>query len=233
MAGDIEIELIGDWSKFIKAMSVDKLEQRLDRQLLVANKRIGRQFVGNAKRRIRAGRYAPNSPITTIIKGSSKPLVDRGDLIQSITFKASPRLLLVGIIRAKSGDEKVNIGRTLHEGATIDVGKNPKQRAAVWAKVREAVSATRLLALTGKRRELVVSATRAISLRGRKGTPMTDRQRRAWFARQPKTAGRTGKSIWRIPARPFITDPLSEPVFIEFVKKTWISAIQIALNPGK
>ena len=230
---DFELELKGDWDTLLGVLRHDDLQKRLMRQLRVANTRIGREFVARAKRLIRARAYEPNSPITAILKGSATPLVDRGDLMQSITYDArDPERLIVGVIRAKSGSEQVDIATTLHEGATIDVRANPRVRRAVWAKVRRSVNAQRLLSLSGRSRTTVVSAARQIGLGGRRGTPMTDRQRRAYWARQPKTSSAGGgKPIWRIPARPFILRPLNDPAFVRFVRTTWTEAIRLALAP--
>lgn len=218
------VKMIGAWESFEKSLDPVAFKTRLDRNLLTAHRRMGRQFVRNSRRLIRAGSYAPNSPITTIIKGSSKPLVDKGDLFQSITFDADSRMVKVGLIRAKSSPSAVNLGITLHEGATIDVRKHPQVRKRVWATVRDRLSPAQMAALGTKSRR---SAGRAAGKVGRK---MTDRQRRAFFARQPKTSG-SGKAIWRIPARPFLAKPLGEARFVRFVRDTWEDAVKISLFP--
>lgn len=231
MAGSLQVQLIGDWRTFIAALDGDALQARLKKQLTVANKRIGRQFVTIARRRIRAGSYAPNSPITVILKGSSRPLVDRGDLMQAITFDSKDwTTLKVGAFRATAGAKRVDLVRILHDGATIDVRKNPKVRIRVWAMVRKAVGAKRLAELTGRSRASVVRAATSLGLGRRRTGPMTARQRAAFFARQPRVAGKGGKSIWRIPARPFILEPLNSPEFVGFVRKTWTEAIDKALT---
>ncbi len=53
----------------------------------VALKRVGLKVVGDIQRRISDGIAPANSPVTIARKGSSTPLVDTGQLRQSITFE--------------------------------------------------------------------------------------------------------------------------------------------------
>lgn len=84
----------------------------------------------------------PNALITQLWKGSSKPLIDRGDLFDAVTslVKANPDGLEggVGVLRqAKggTGEPLVNVAKALHEGFVVNV--TPKVRAAIMAKVRK------------------------------------------------------------------------------------------------
>ena len=232
----LAVQLVGVWNSFTKAVDPETFKRRLDQQLRVAHARMGRQFVRNARQAIRAGNYAPNSALTVILKGSSKPLVDTGDLAQAITYEvlddAKMRGVRVGLIRAKGGAQVINIGAILHEGATIDIGKHPAVRRAVWAKVRDGLGAARFRSLNAAQRRSVTRAALQLGALGvRRSRPMTDRQRRAFFGRLPKEGRSSGKSIWRIPARPFLTDPLNESAFITFVRETWSDAVRTALFP--
>lgn len=47
---------------------------------------IGQYMVGLIQRKIRQITTPPNSPVTIAIKGSSKPLIDFGQMIQSVTY---------------------------------------------------------------------------------------------------------------------------------------------------
>ncbi len=53
-----------------------------------ALERLGEQATGIMKQRIADGLAPPNSPVTIARKGSSKPLIDSGQLRASITHKA-------------------------------------------------------------------------------------------------------------------------------------------------
>lgn len=138
--------LSGDWRQVIDALDGGRFENRLARALAIAGARVGQRFTRDARKLIRAGDYAPNSEITKAIKGSSKPLVDGGDLFQAITFtQPSPYELRLGVMRAASGDKLVNLGLVLHEGATLV--PTPAMRRAVFAKLRANATKSRLAAL--------------------------------------------------------------------------------------
>jgi hypothetical protein len=47
--------------------------------------RVGEWFAAQVKNKIRKGPFAPNLPATILRKGSTKPLIDTGQMIQSIT----------------------------------------------------------------------------------------------------------------------------------------------------
>jgi len=130
----------------------DKLERALGAQHVrsVLRREVGHQMRRSAEmlRRevheyINSERHGvPNSPLTVLIKGSSRPLVDRGDLRQGIetdvSFRPNAIVGQVGVTRtAKNRDGKSlhNVAMMLHEGATIKV--TPEVRAAVFAKLRE------------------------------------------------------------------------------------------------
>ena len=49
--------------------------------------RIGEWYTGEIKRIFRSGSFAGNSPLTTKKKGSSRPLVDSGELRNSVTHR--------------------------------------------------------------------------------------------------------------------------------------------------
>jgi hypothetical protein len=89
-------------------------------------KHVGRATGRNAlwllreiRKGIQSGRYTANAPLTEAIKGSGKPLVDKGDLFQSIAMhQESPMVAFVGIHKT---NKAYNLGVTLHEGVEINV----------------------------------------------------------------------------------------------------------------
>lgn len=86
----------------------------------------------------------PNSPLTVLVKGSSRPLVDHGDLRQGITTAVETEgdrvVGAVGTLkrrtRGRGGRFRSfsNVAAALHEGFTIRV--TPAVRAAVFAEMR-------------------------------------------------------------------------------------------------
>lgn len=61
------------------------------RQLSDIPEVLGTTFVGQIQKRISAGIAPENAPATIAKKGSSKPLIDKGQLRSSITYKATKR----------------------------------------------------------------------------------------------------------------------------------------------
>lgn len=138
--------LFGDWNQLAEQLNAEGFEQRVREVGRKANTRIGLQGVAEIRRSIRAGEYEPNSAATIALKGSSKPLVDRGDLQRAITFEVQQGRDNRGRFNSKGGSvtigvnrrsPKANIAEALHEGFTIDLRKHPQVRKAVMAKLRE------------------------------------------------------------------------------------------------
>lgn len=80
-AVDMNISLINDYI----ARQYDLLlkgKSTVDKSLGL----IGQLMTGLIQKRIRAIVYPPNSPRTIAIKGSSKPLIDFGQMIQSVRY---------------------------------------------------------------------------------------------------------------------------------------------------
>jgi len=205
---NVDLKLIGAWDAYRKAIDPAEFAQRLQLYVGKAHERIGRQFQARAQRAIREKVYAPNSPITVILKrGQSTPLVGRpgGDLFQALSFSIpDPFRVRLGVIRQRAGDELVNVARILHEGATIDVAAHPNVRVAVWAKVREAMGRR---AGTKKAASSRASALSSLAL-GSSGGP---------------------KNLWVIPPRPFILEPVADPKFGAFARAEWTDAARLAI----
>lgn len=73
--------------------------------------RAGSYLTSATIRRISKGEYAPNSPLTMATKGSSKPLMDRGLLRNSMTHRIEGGSIVVGSNHPAAG--------LLHSGGTI------------------------------------------------------------------------------------------------------------------
>lgn len=136
----VDIKLEG-FDRLIEALKTPRAKMLL-RQNVGAQMRLAAQ-----KLRAAVVRYIdseahglPNSPLTILAKGSSRPLVDRGDLRQSIeaTYHETPGQLVggVGVARSASGKNgHVNVAAVLHEGTVITV--TDKVRKAVFASIRD------------------------------------------------------------------------------------------------
>ena len=108
---------------FAKTFFMGELKKQVRKQ----NKILGISFEDKVRKEIKQGKFAKNSRLTELLKGSSKPLVDQGDLWASINSDVYRYLeLRVGVIRKDPRTGK-SIALILHEGATITV--TPKMRA--------------------------------------------------------------------------------------------------------
>lgn len=220
--------LSAEWADFLRTLEPNSFKRRLAHNLERAGHRVGREYVRIARGLIRSAVYAPNSPITIALKGSSKPLVDKGDLFQGISYELDgPYNIRMGLLKRRVGQQVVNVGMVLHEGATIDVSAHPQVRRKVWAMVRKAVGAERMKALNGRSRKAVAKAAADLGIKA------TGRSRRGMFGAlkaqgklQARPAAGSGRQVWVIPARPFLSTPIMDPAFGKAVEQHYTEAIR-------
>jgi phage gpG-like protein len=118
--------LFGDWDKAIKLFGKGTVQKAID----LARNQIGVNGVSMVKKGIVGGapggkEFAPLSDWTKERKGSSKPLIDTGDLLGSITHELSGNSeVWIGVrrgARAKNGKDIVDIAAVHEFGCTIAV----------------------------------------------------------------------------------------------------------------
>ena len=118
-------ELTGDWNRLEEIFNPSKIAAGI-RQ---AAARAGNYGASAVKKGIVSGapggqKFVPNSSFTTARKGSSKPLVDKGDLVGSVTYQVvDDNHVFIGVNKGK----EVNIAAVHEFGCTIKV--TPKMRA--------------------------------------------------------------------------------------------------------
>ena len=119
-------ELTGDWSKINSIFNPSKLRASM-RQCAA---RVGNYGASEIKKGIVSGApagkpFKPLSTLTTSRKGSSKPLIDKGDLVGSITYQvlSDSDSVFIGVKKGK----EANIAAVHEFGCTIAV--TPKMRA--------------------------------------------------------------------------------------------------------
>ena len=107
------------WTKLSASVIAGSFTPTLKANMLKAS-RVNGMIVRKAIRKtIKKGVEPANSPLTSAIKGSSKPLVDKGQLFQAITSKVlTPYTVEVGVAKM---NPTANIAVALHEGTTITV----------------------------------------------------------------------------------------------------------------
>lgn len=153
---------------------------------------------------IQAGGLKANAPLTVALKGSSKPLVEGGDLFQSITVQQiNEDEMFVGVLRTE-GD--FNLVEILHEGATIPVTPAMRWMFLMLAKVSDGLMDPSKL--EGRAAELYSKF-------------------QGW---KPLAASTTAIVI---PERPFVRITFEAPDLIALCKANWSAACQAALNPKK
>lgn len=135
MAAKSDLKLIG-FKKLKGILDPKKFEKRLKKHVGKATLRNGLDAESIIKDQIDKGKIksprrgkSPNAPLTVLLKGSDRPLVDSGELKKSINSEVkSWDLVLIGILRNRTvtddrGKKRgiVNIARALHDGAEIPV----------------------------------------------------------------------------------------------------------------
>jgi hypothetical protein len=168
------------WRKFRKAFDERRARRRLEDES-VRRMREAVLFLRNEVLEYIDGEKhgVPNAPLTVLIKGSDRPLVDRGDLRQSITTEVlgsgGDVHGAVGILRRRRrrGKRISDVATSLHEGFTIRVTE--KTRMAVFAELDRR--------LRGKKKRRAARAARAGG-----GGASTWRVRGRPFIREPLEA---------------------------------------------
>lgn len=118
-------KLSGDWAKLDEILN----PARIAAGIRQAAARVGNYGASQVKKGIVSGApggqaFVPNSPLTVERKGSSKPLINHGDLVGSITYEVvDSKSVFIGV---KKGKEH-NIAAVHEFGCTIAV--TPKMRA--------------------------------------------------------------------------------------------------------
>ena len=124
--------LAGDWDKLNNILNPARMKQKLQQ----AAAKVGAYGASAVKKSIVSGapggeRFAPLHPATIANKKSSKPLIDKGDLVGSVTWQTvGDNAVFIGVRKsAKSGDggALANVAAVHEFGCTIRV--TPKMRA--------------------------------------------------------------------------------------------------------
>ena len=120
-------DLTGDWDKLNNILNPARLKAKLHG----AAAKVGNYGVTAVKKGIAEGKnFAPNHPYTVAKKGSSKPLIDKGDLLGSVNYEVfdSANAVFVGVKKTvKNGENVANIAAVHEFGCMIKV--TPKMRA--------------------------------------------------------------------------------------------------------
>ena len=136
---------IGDWSKARKVLpGFDRLYKEAETMAVRQEAEYFRRMVLKAFKTSGASNgkaWAPNSASTKRAKRSSKPLVNTGDLMGSVTMiDAGPASFFVGVpnkAKSKDGSKLVSIGAVHEFGKVIVMQITKKQHRFFMAKMNE------------------------------------------------------------------------------------------------
>ena len=125
-------KLIGEWDKLLNELSPTRMQNELHK----AAAKTGNYGASEVKKGIQSGApggktFAPLHPATIAQKGSSKPLINKGDLIGNVTYEVlDPDAVFIGVKRTaknRKGMSEVHIALVHEFGCTMAV--TPKMRA--------------------------------------------------------------------------------------------------------
>ncbi len=201
----VELKMTGDWARMAAALDPKRFQANLDANIGKATRFNGMMVAAEVRKRIKGRKYAANSPLTILIKKSSTPLVNDGDLFGAVTSKnLDAYSVFVGILRsAMSADGKslVNIAEFLHNGGSIPVTEAMRNMFMMLWEVGQ-----------GKRERSTLegrAAELANALKGR--------------IKQIKPIKPTTKFIV-VPPRPFLSDVLKDPTVLKRCENNWRKA---------
>lgn len=134
----MSFELVGEWGQFKKFAA--EMKNKMPIAIKLGLERVGqkarRDLVTGMQSSAPGGQpYVPNHPFTIAKKGSSKPLIHHGDLLNSINYHViGDNAVFVGIKRGakRHGNlDTVNLAEIHEHGCVIRV--TPKMRAYLHA----------------------------------------------------------------------------------------------------
>jgi hypothetical protein len=139
------------WTIYANAVDPRAFGAALRRNMRRATMLNGKLAVAAVRNAIRSGDFVGNAPLTIMIKGSDKPLVDQGSgLFQAVADEVvDDNTVFVGIKRT---DGHYNIALALHDGVSIRV--TMKMRGMFFALWQASVGQMDPGKLTGRAAEL-------------------------------------------------------------------------------
>ncbi len=139
------VKRVGDWKKakeVLEAAPAD-LEQALQSAMLA----LGNFLAGKIKQKIGSNVPPPNSPFTTMMKRSSKTLINKGDMRNAVGVVRTGKWSAFVGIPAASG--KARLAAVHEEGRVIVQRMTDKQRAFLHATLGKKASRVRSAPSTG------------------------------------------------------------------------------------
>jgi len=196
MAKVASITLTGPWSKLTAIMSPAVASGRIAREMGNATRANGAIVRKEIRRTLQRGLNPANAPLTVMIKGSSKPGVDSGELFKAITSVVIDHY--TAEIGVRKGNPEADYARMLHDGGRIKVTQKMRTMFGYLADVS-----------AGNRSESELTGRAAELYRRRPG---------GWRALREST------THIRIPARPFIAQTMDDESIKRRIGRNWLKA---------
>lgn len=197
------VKLVGRWRELKALLNPRDFIKRLERNVGKATALNARLVAREMRQTIKRGVSPRNAPLTVALKGSSKTLVDRGELFKAITGrKVSWDRGFAGVMRQIAGGdvETYNLATLLHEGATIAVSDRMRTMFAMLSFA-------------------AVGGMDPSKLRGRAAELWKRRPGFPWQALKPETT-----SI-RIPGRKWAEKAIADRALADNLLKNWREAV--------
>jgi hypothetical protein len=176
---------------------------KLKKHLQIANNKIGahaRLMIRNVIKSVND--MTENSPLTSAIKGSNKPLVDKGDLWGALTYQVvGDTAVFVGIMQ---NSNQYNIAVTLHNGVIIKV--TPEMRGLFHSLWQASIGKMPVSKLSARAQELY------------------ERKPTGWLPLRETTTAII------IPPRPFMLKAFEDKGLEAYAQKTWNDALDSAFR---
>lgn len=193
------------WGSFKKAIKPEHAGPIIEAHVGKALQLAGKILEAAQRKRIKTGMPPPNAPLTIAIKGSSKPLADRGDLFGANKSTAVAwNKVFVGVLATEG---VYDIARTIHDGKVIPV--TDKMRGLFTVLWMASIGSIEPSALTGRAAEL------------------WSRMPGGWHPLDENT------KVIVIPARPWIKDTFEDPAIQKKVEKILNAAVKHAIKEIK
>lgn len=137
----VNVKKVGDWEKASRTMPqlrpayVEAEDKAVNQEALLFQRKVGQAFKSSGASNGKA--WPPNSDSTRARKGSSKPLINTGDLRGSVNVQKVGRAkYFVGVpsnARSKKGGQLIRIGEVHEYGKVIAFKVTKKQHRYVMA----------------------------------------------------------------------------------------------------
>lgn len=201
---------VNGWDRLRSMLDPKLFDERMKRNLKKATQLNALIIVKEIRKRIQGGGYSANAALTTLLKGSSKPLIGPGDneLFKAITHQmVNESTAFIGVLRSarsESGKPMVDVAGAVHEGVEIVVTDAMRGLFLVLAKVT-----------TGDMSPDKLTGRAAILYKQLSG-------------RGPVKPLKASTTAIRIPPRPFIRSVFEDPTIKKKIKANWMAAIALS-----